>query len=143
MRWSKCKGALRVLGLAFLIVCYSISVWAAEERLVGGACAYKGYSGRATIVSVSKYEEGRVKDKYKVEFTFSPDKEVQEAFASTDGKTYLMTLTGGAYPGKDLLEKKGVKSGAVFRATMSVITKGTCTPVLFVFPAIQATPMID
>jgi len=110
-----------------------------QRMKVGGPCTYNKYPGKATIVSVTEAQpsSGYSKDKYEVKFTFKPEGEVQEPFVKTEGKTFHLTVNDGAYPGRAYLEKYGIKTGVVFDSVMNVIVKGTCTPVVFDFPAIQ------
>jgi hypothetical protein len=109
------------------------------EHLIGGQCEYKVYEGRAKIISITKKSEP---DSYpyerdEVKFLFTPDQEIKEAYAQTEGKEFLLLLSNSSYPGPKFLEKYGIKIGKVFACYLKVIIKGTCTPVLFEFPYIR------
>jgi len=132
--------------LAMLLVLsllpYAARAMSAEEprgKIAGGPCSYAGYPGTATIVSVKEAppSSGYSIDRYEVKFTFSPNDKINEPLVKLEGAAFTHTLPGGAYPEKTYLEKNGIKEGAVFDATLKVIRKGTCTPVLFDFPSIR------
>lgn len=109
------------------------------EHLVGGQCEYKVYEGRAKIISIAKRSESDnyPYERYEVKFIFTPDHEIKEAYAQTEGKEFLLLLTNSSYPGPKFLEKYSIKTGKVFACYLKVIIKGTCTPVLFEFPDIK------
>ena len=110
--------------------------------MVGGPCQYREYPGRAVILSVQK-QEGRTQagapaaDAYEVKFSFTPDKKIEEGWVQIEGKEHLLLLTNSSLPGPGFLKKYGIERGKGFDCNMKVITKGTCTPVLFEFPAID------
>jgi len=104
---------------------------------VGGDCQYKKYHGCAKIVSVSLTRPvGYSDDRYEVEFTFTPDQKVQEPFAKTEGRDFLLLLNNGSYPKLTFIEKYNIKVGKTLDSTLAVIVKGTCTPTYFDFPFI-------
>jgi hypothetical protein len=117
------------------------------RRVVGGPCEYKQYKGKATIVSIrkkgaSKKEGGSLErspchQRYEVKFSFSPDEQIEEPYAQVEGRHYPLMLTNGSYPGSEFLEKYGIEVGKTFDCYLKVMTKGSCTPVLFEFPGIN------
>lgn len=116
----------------------------AERRVVGGPCEYKAYPGRATIVSVQKKERpakagAPLSAVYEVKFSFTPHGEIKEGYGRVEGKEYLLLLANSSYPGPGFLKKYGIKPGKFFECYLKVITRGTCTPVLFDFPTIDLT----
>jgi len=136
--------SLLLTGLLFFL--WVFSCWAmdkpAERRVVGGPCEYKAYPGRATIVSVQKKERpakagASLSAVYEVKFSFTPHEEIEEGYGQVEGKEYLLLLANSSYPGPWFLKKYGIKPGKCFECYLKVITRGTCTPVLFDFPAID------
>jgi hypothetical protein len=127
------------LSMSFvLLVFVSFACWGGG-MIVGGPCEYKQYPGKAVITSITPgTEPGKTPgESYVVKFTFSPEQEIQEEFARTAGKEFLLLLTNSTYPGPRFLEKYGIRVGKVFDCVMKVIVKGTCTPRIFEFPSIR------
>lgn len=114
----------------------------AERRVVGGPCQYKAYPGRAAILLVRK-QEGSAQvgtpaaDAYEVKFSFTPDEKIEEAWVQVEGKEHLLLLANSTFPGPGFLKKYGIEAGKCFECYVKVITRGTCTPVLFDFPTID------
>lgn len=109
---------------------------------LGGPCEYKDYKGTATITSIRKKEEVRSHgrssyDPYEVKFSFSPHEEIKEPHGDVEGKEHVLLLTNSWYPGPKFLKKYGISVGNVFDCYLKVITKGTCTPIIFDFPTID------
>ena len=130
--------------IVFIIACVNIfSAYAAdtakEGHLIGGPCEYKIYEGRAKIISINaRTDSGDTSDeKYEVKFAFYPDQKIIEPYVQTEDKEYLLLLTNSSYPGKYFLMKYGIEAGKVFDCHIKVITKGTCSPVIFEFPSIR------
>lgn len=108
------------------------------ESLVGGRCEYKSYAGKARIVSIEKAPSKiSSSEGYEVKFVFLSSGSVEESFARTEGKEFLLLLADSSHPGPKFLKKYGIEAGRVFDCILKVITKGTCTPVLFEFPSIR------
>ena len=120
----------------------ALPAWAGSispgERRVGGPCEYKNYEGHAVVTSISPMPDskGTSDEKYAVKFHFYPDEEIQEPFARTEGKEFLL-MVKGSYPGSQFLKRHRIRVGKVLHGTFKVITKGTCTPTLFEFPFIK------
>ena len=106
---------------------------------MGGPCEYKQYNGRANIISITVKSEAHndSHETYRVKFAFTSDQEIQENFAQTEGKEFVLLLNNSNYPGPKFLEKYDIQVGKIFDCHMKVITKGTCTPVVFEFPTIR------
>ena len=117
-------------------------------RIVGGPCEYRGYRGKATIVSVCKKERdksrgGHSYENFEVKFSFSPEEEIKESFAKVEGREYTLMLANSWHPGPKFLEKYGIEVGKTFDCYLKVITKGACTPILFDFPTIDLTDYFE
>lgn len=110
-----------------------------KERLVGGQCEYKQYEGHAKIISITKIADSisYLPERYEVKFIFTPEREIKESFAQTEGREFLLMLSNSSYPGPKFLKKYGIEIDRVFDCYLRVITKGTCTPILFEFPSIR------
>jgi hypothetical protein len=110
-----------------------------SEFLVGGQCDYKQYKGLAKIVSIAKLADSTrySHERYEVKFKFTSDQEIKESFVQTEGREYLLMLGHSYYPGPKFLEKYRIEVGKVFECYLKVITKGSCTPILFDFPTIR------
>lgn len=130
----------------------SFSAMKANEstsRVVGGPCEYKKYKGKARIISICKKEmpENYIDlsyDTYEVKFTFHPEEEIEKAWAKkVEEREYTLLLTNGWHPGPQFLKKYGVEEGKHFDCFLNVITRGTCTPVIFDFPAINRSDYFE
>ena len=119
-----------------------------EAKIGGGPCDYKEYKGKATIFSIRKKKAakgygGKSIDGYDVKFSFVPFGEIKESHGKVEGKLYSLKLTNSWYPGSKFLEKYNIKEGKIFDCTIKVITKGTCTPILFDFPEITLSDYFE
>jgi len=105
----------------------------------GGQCEYKKYKGRAKIISITKKTKPPrySHEVFEVKFTFDSDQEITENFARTEGKEFVLLLNNSEYPGPKFLKKYNIRVGEVLECHMKVITKGTCTPIIFEFPTIK------
>lgn len=128
--------------IAILILLYffsGVSCMATDETArkpdFGGQCEYKKYRGQAKIISVRKKE--LTKESYKVKFCFHTDEIIAEAYGQVERKEYLLLMDNSSYPGLKFLKRYGIEKGKYFDCYLKVITRGTCTPVLFDFPAID------
>ena len=127
-----------ILLSSILLLCVC-SAYTQKQPSAGGECEYKQYEGRAKIVSIEQKNKppDHPHDIFEVKFSFSTDQVIEERFAQTEGRKFELLLDNSDYPGPKFLEKYGVKVGKVFECYMKVITKGTCTPILFEFPTIK------
>jgi len=117
-------------------------------RVAGGLCEYKQYNGKATIISICKKEllnhyGGPSYESYEVKFSFSSDEKIREAYAKVEGKEYVLMLTNSWYPGPKFLQKYDIEVGKSFNCYLKVITKGTCTPIIFDFPTIDLSDYFE
>ena len=110
-----------------------------ERQLIGGPCEYKLYKGSARIISIKKTGEGGnpSHDRYEVKFIFSPEGKITESFAQVDDKEFLLQLDSMRDFRALTLKQNGIRIGALLDCMMKVITRGTCTPVLFGFPSLK------
>lgn len=108
-----------------------------EAPRAGGPCEYHRYEGRAEITSLQKtvdpYKKGE--ESYEVKFRFIPNQEIKESFARVAGREFLLEINQSSYISREFIERHGVQIGKTFHGYLLAITRGTCTPVLFEFPA--------
>lgn len=125
------------MALILLLSLYPCGVAAASPShpRVGGLCSYKQYRGEAEIVSVTPRPGGT--GEYEIKFAFHPQETIQEEFVRTEGKQWSIVQKDSSYPREDFLMRYGIKTGKRLPCYLKVITKGTCTPVLFDFPTIK------
>ena len=113
------------------------------HKIVGGPCSYSDYGGIATIIAVKKTEKSKVQadmpggpgyEGFEVWVRLRADKEIKEKWARDFiKKEHLFQLYNGWYPGPEYIEKYKIKPGQTYKCTVKVITKGTCTPIIFEF----------
>jgi hypothetical protein len=120
-----------------IFFCRSALASSAAPTRVGGPCAYKPYQGEAEIVSV-KLNPDRP-GTYEIKFLFHPQDVIQEKFAGVEGRPWLLVLQDSSNPNEDFVRQYGIQTGKRFPCVMNVITKGTCTPILFDFPTLNST----
>jgi len=118
------------------------------SRVVGGPCEYKEYKGTARIISIRhktmpKTHGGFSYEPYEVKFSFHPDERIEESFAQVEGREYTLMLNNSWYPGPKFLHKYGIEVGAYFDCGLNVITKGSCTPIIFDFPDINLSDYFE
>ena len=128
-----CSGAMRNMDSA---------AESRTPRVVGGPCTYKQYKGKATIVSVCRKETPenhgrRSYQAYEVKFVFFSEESIMEAHGRVEGRHYTMMLKNSSYPGPKFLEKYGIEKGRELGCFLKVITRGTCTPIIFEFPTVD------
>jgi hypothetical protein len=122
--------AILLLTVFFLSAC---SIRTPQTISEGGPCKYKKYEGRAKIESITQKPKP---PSYSHEI-FESDQEITENFARAEGKKFVLLLNNSEYPGSKFLKKYNIRVGEIFECYMKVITKGTCTPVIFEFPTIK------
>ena len=119
----------------------------ARKPVFGGQCEYKKYSGKAKIISIRKKGPnnygGPSYENYEVKFSFHTDEIIKERHGQVEGKEYLLLLDNSFYPGPRFLKKYGIEVGKYFDCYLKVITRGTCTPVLFDFPTIDLSDYFE
>ena len=108
-----------------------------EAPRAGGPCEYHRYEGLAEVTSlrqtVDPYSQG--KESWEVKFRFIPNQEIKESFAQVAGREFLLEIGQSPYLSREFIERQGVQIGRTFNGYLLAITRGTCTPVLFEFPA--------
>ena len=107
---------------------------APDTKIVGGPCSYQDHPGRAKILSVTPAPRQDQKGLFEVRFSFQPQEPLEEKWGSLKGRRFLMTLKGGRLPDREFLQRHDLKPGKELECTLSLITKGTCTPWIFQWP---------
>lgn len=105
----------------------------ARGPLVGGPCEYRSYPGQAEILSVvpSTAAGGR----FDVKFRFFPDGAVEEPLGKAAlERAFVLLPDRETPPDRAYIEQFDVRPGRRLSCTLKVITRGTCTPILFDFP---------
>ena len=116
----------------------------ADERKegdhVGGLCEYHRYEGRAEVISLQKITDSRNQsgETYEVRFRFIPIQEIKESFVQVEGREFLLEMNRSPYLTPGFIEGHGIQTGTVFDGYLRVITRGTCTPLLFEFPSLSS-----
>jgi hypothetical protein len=120
---------------------------------IGGPCSRDKYTGTCKIISVAKTEASKEQvnevggpgyEGYEVKYKFIPNETIDIAGSSLEQAMrqmmnggQLLQLYSSWYPGSKFIEKYGIKKDAIFECEMSVITQGTCSPVVFEFNKID------
>jgi hypothetical protein len=111
-----------------------------ETPRAGGPCEYHRYEGLAEVTSLRKtvdpYRQG--KESWEVKFRFIPTVAIRESFAQTADREFLLEISQSSYLSREFIEQHGVQIGSAFHGYLLAITRGTCTPVLFEFPAFSS-----
>ena len=105
----------------------------ARGPLVGGPCEYRSYPGQAEILSVvpSTAAGGR----FDVKFRFLPDGAVEEPLGKAAlERSFSLLPDGETPPDRATVDRFDIRPGKRVACTLKVITRGTCTPILFDFP---------
>jgi hypothetical protein len=112
-----------------------------EAPRTGGPCEYHRYEGRAEITSFRKtvdpYSQG--KESWEVKFRFIPNQEIKESFAQVADREFLLEINQSSYLSPKQIDKFGIQKGRFLDCTFKVIVRGTCTPILFEFPALSSS----
>jgi hypothetical protein len=104
-----------------------ISTLALGVPLVGGPCTYSKYIGRAVITRIAL--AGGSSSAYDAFFRFTTQHTITEDWAQgEDGKENPLSMISGI-EGKLLAFH--IKPGNSYVCTLSVITSGTCTPLIY------------
>ncbi len=117
------------------------------HKIVGGPCSYSDYRGIASIIVVKKTEKSKAQaemaggpgyEGFEALFRFKADKEIKEKWAyGAIKKEHLFQLYNCWYPGPEYIKKYKIKPGQTYKCTVKVITKGTCTPIIFEFDKLK------
>lgn len=117
-----------------------------QSSYVGGPCQYAQEEGFCLITSVTKTEQSLAQAEIKggpgyqgslVSFNFYLDLKGELNAQDFGQGPHSLLLGNSWYPGDKFLEKYAIYPGAVFACQKLTITKGTCTPLIFEFPAIN------
>lgn len=134
--------AVTIAGLA-LAIAASAQPNAARGERVGGACRYVDHPGMCTIDGVERTADSIAQ----ASVNGGPGYEglcVTFSYAGVDvgddplarralSERHELRLTNSWYPGPRFLARYGIAAGKSFACTLSVIAKGTCTPLTFEF----------
>ncbi len=121
------------------------------NAMIGGPCTYASYEGNCKITSIQKTpastQQADIKggpnyEGYEIKFKFIPSQKIPHADYITQ-REFLLTLQNSWYPGERFLEKYNINVGSVFECQAKIITKGTCTPVMFSFKSINTTDYFE
>lgn len=125
----------------------------ASGGLVGGRCEYADYAGIATISRVEKTADSLAQIKiaggagyegYEVRFTFKSDQHLPDEWRQRALESeHSFQLANSWYVGPEYLAKYKIEPGATFPCTLRIITKGTCTPMLFAFDNLDQTDYFE
>lgn len=115
---------------------------AVDGKVLGGPCEYQTYRGKAKIVSINAVQKHLGKNttahrRQEVRFVFLPDEEIGQSWVQVEGKAFIMYLTNGRLPDGHFLQKYGIEINRFFECRLKVISKGSCTPIIFDFPAVD------
>jgi hypothetical protein len=106
-----------------------------QESMVGGSCEYRPYPGQAEILSVAPIEAAG--ERFDVQFRFVPDQPVEEPLGRTAlQRTFTLLPEREMPPDRAYIEEFDIRPGTRIGCTLKVITRGTCTPILFDFPSL-------
>lgn len=134
-------GSIGLASVIMVLICLvlffscDLAAVSSARTKVGGTCIYKQYSGEAEIISVAPRKGASAE--YEVRFSFHTNETIQEEFALDEGKQWLIVQNDFSYPHENFLTQYDITTGKRLPCYMKVITKGTCTPVLFDFPTIR------
>jgi len=106
---------------------------------VGGPCAYRSYPGQAEIVSVAPWATPAAEagERFDVKFRFIPDGPVAEPLGKAAlERTFSLLPDREMPPDRAFIERFDIRPGKRLGCTFKVITRGTCTPILFDFPSL-------
>ena len=139
------KTCFLFLSVLFLVVWGMMPCPGAEETMnnppkAGGPCEYHRYDGSAEITSLQKvadpYRKGE--EVWEVKFRFVPTQEIKESFAQVTSREFLLEIHQSSYLRPEFIEEHGIQVGKTFHGSILLITRGTCTPILFEFPALSS-----
>lgn len=108
----------------------------AKGPMVGGPCEYSSYPGQAEIVSVEP--SAAAAGRFDVRFRFIPDGDVKEPLGKAAlERTFFLLPEREMPPDGAFVDKFDIRTGKRYPCTLRVITRGTCTPILFDFPSLK------
>ena len=99
--------------------------------LVGGPCSYATYTGSATVTDLTATQNG-----YQLHFAAQFNAPHPRAgFYSPARYSVVFVSNPAGETTNDWLHQQGIFIGAVLELNLSLITSGTCSPVIQTFPA--------
>jgi hypothetical protein len=125
--------------ILLLLVFFSCTWAQPDHQGIRGPCQYKSYPGQATILSITVSQTGdfdKVK-RFDVKFSFISQEKIEQSFARVEGKTFHLYGNNWQYPDQEFLTAHQIHVGKVLDGSLQAIISGTCTPVLFDFPALK------
>lgn len=139
--------SLIVCGTLILIfkglACNKSESMSKDVKKTGGECSYVSYPGVATITRIAKTDESRTQatieggpgyEGYEIWFLFNTGQEIKKEWARKSiEKEHLFLLANSWYPGQRYIEKYHLTPGNSYPCTLQVISRGTCTPLIFKF----------
>jgi len=118
----------------------------------GGPCTYRSYPGEAVITRIiqtpASKEQARIiggpgYEGYEVWFKFIPQATASDQPAQLTNQEQLFTLRNSWFVGPRYLKKYALSPGNSLACEMSVLERGTCSPVQFHFPSIPNTDYFE
>ena len=125
--------------MASVLLVAAVSVTVAEPKVGGGEISYKKYAGTAVITRVEKTAAAdankvRAAEGYEVWYTFTPKVKIPNGddrrWLEQHKEHQFVLGSSGWCPGPKFLKKYGIEKGKKFAASLWVIEKGVCTPVM-------------
>ncbi|MBU0504222.1 MAG: hypothetical protein ABH882_04330 [Candidatus Omnitrophota bacterium] len=127
------------------------------QKVVGGPCQYQAFKGKCRVTSIDITDFSRKQanisagpgyEGYEIRFRFIPlqpleGDNIQWAKADIANKRYLLLLGNSWYPGLGYIKKYGLGIERSFNCDLKILTKGTCTPMGFIFNDINATDYFE
>ncbi|MFH1138784.1 MAG: hypothetical protein V1816_22125 [Pseudomonadota bacterium] len=111
-------------------------------RLVGGPCRYVEIRGKARLreINTPPADAYNCRNAVELVFDFKPDDPAAAGkyrFPGQPDQGMRLTVFGGANPPREWVEAHKLTVGTYLEARRQEITAGTCTPVIFSFPALN------
>ncbi len=126
------KSALFLIVFILLTGCQTTNY--ERPKRLGGPCEYESYPGVAEIVSIKSKSDG---DRFEVRFIFRPNKQIENKYVWSEGKTFLLYDNHFEAPSQAFLTKNRIFVGRKLEGTLMAIVKGTCSPIVFTFPELK------
>ncbi len=122
-----------------------------RAQMVGGPCSYTSYPGTCSIVSIDETDETRGQSAHagyagrRVVFDYMPRGVVPQTVLIADAiaRRHELRLVNSWHPGPRFVEKYAIRVGAEFACRLDIIRRGTCTPVIIEFDAIDRTDYFE
>lgn len=109
-----------------------------NPSIAGGPCAYSDFLGTATVSELQPHDDG-----FWLVFDtkLTGEKPVPASYRN-EGHRVLIKNPGGKTD-QAWLAAQGVSLGSKLDVQVSIITSGTCTPIIFKFPKLPAGSIRD